>query len=483
MSRRLPSRRTLHAGSTGPGAAAASRRDGAAAGQRDDGAADRRRVRRRAGCSPTASPACRARSTARRRRRSRPGRRGSAARGQLLRRPSPGSTSADLLATRWSPCSSDGNAFIGKFRSEGSIIQLGLLDPQTVTVERRGAEWSTSLSRLEGFSEHGPEDIVHVKGWSPDGLRGLSTGARPRAKVLSSNAGPDRRTPATGSATPPARRHSRGHRRRCRSAPTRRRRSERRTGRSCSPARGRRRRRADRRPHRRAMSFERVEPPMKDSEFLAQRELAAREVARVFDLPPWALGGQLATASPTRTSRSRTAPSSITRCGPGSTRIERALQNDPTSAPAEPTSARLRRPAAGGPGARAAYYEAALERRLADRRRGPRAEDLPPTGGRAMRTDRATAHRRRGRGRAPPTVERRCKAHPGPDPLRRRVPRPGRLDARSSSRAPSASASWTSCGRWSTTAGVPLGRYPHARRRGRTTVCTGRSTRRGPART
>ena len=38
------------------------------------------------------------------------------------------------------------------------------------------------------------------------------------------------------------------------------------------------------------MTFERVEPPMKDSEFTGQRELAAQECARAFGLPPWAIG-------------------------------------------------------------------------------------------------------------------------------------------------------------------------------------------------
>ena len=37
------------------------------------------------------------------------------------------------------------------------------------------------------------------------------------------------------------------------------------------------------------MNFEQVEPPMRDSEFLAQRELAAKETARAMRVPAWAI--------------------------------------------------------------------------------------------------------------------------------------------------------------------------------------------------
>ena len=74
-----------------------------------------------------------------------PGRRGSATRA-LLRRPEPGSTSADLFSTAMVYLLVYGDAFIGKFRSEGPIAQLGLLDPQSIVVERQGRESPTSSS-------------------------------------------------------------------------------------------------------------------------------------------------------------------------------------------------------------------------------------------------------------------------------------------------------------------------------------------------
>jgi phage portal protein BeeE len=46
---------------------------------------------------------------------------------QLLDRPSPGSTSADLMPQVMVHLNVHGNCFIGKFRSEGEIVQLGCL--------------------------------------------------------------------------------------------------------------------------------------------------------------------------------------------------------------------------------------------------------------------------------------------------------------------------------------------------------------------
>jgi HK97 family phage portal protein len=107
---------------------------------------------------------------------------------QLLRRPEPGSTSADLFSTLMVHLLVYGDAFVAKYRSEGSIVQLAPVDPAAVVVERQGNRVIYKLSRLEGFSEHGPEDILHVKAMSSDGLRGLST-VRAAGRVLGLNQG------------------------------------------------------------------------------------------------------------------------------------------------------------------------------------------------------------------------------------------------------------------------------------------------------
>jgi HK97 family phage portal protein len=93
---------------------------------------------------------------------------------QLLERPSPGSTSADLISQVMVHLSVHGNCFIGKFRAESEIVQLGCLDPTQVRVELSGQRITYTISRREGVSEHGPEDILHIKAMNADGLTGLS---------------------------------------------------------------------------------------------------------------------------------------------------------------------------------------------------------------------------------------------------------------------------------------------------------------------
>lgn len=107
---------------------------------------------------------------------------------QLLRQPSPGSTSSDLFSQIMVHMNVHGDAFVGKFRSEGSIVSLGLLDPRQVQVELRGQRVVYTITVDGRRSEHGPEDILHIKAMSSDGLRGLSPVAQCRlALSLSSN--------------------------------------------------------------------------------------------------------------------------------------------------------------------------------------------------------------------------------------------------------------------------------------------------------
>jgi HK97 family phage portal protein len=94
---------------------------------------------------------------------------------QLLRRPLPGSTGVDLISHIMVHLNVYGEAFLGKFRSaDGEIAQLRLLHPETLQVELRGQRIVYVLDTLKARTEHGPEDILHLKGMSLDGLRGLS---------------------------------------------------------------------------------------------------------------------------------------------------------------------------------------------------------------------------------------------------------------------------------------------------------------------
>src|SRR5205085_1609332 len=54
------------------------------------------------------------------------------------------------------------------------IVQLGLISPETVQVDLHGQTIVYTLSTHRGLVEVGPSDVLHIKGMSMDGLRGLS---------------------------------------------------------------------------------------------------------------------------------------------------------------------------------------------------------------------------------------------------------------------------------------------------------------------
>jgi HK97 family phage portal protein len=93
---------------------------------------------------------------------------------QLLARPSRGSTGVDLISQIMVHANVHGEAFIGKYRADGEIVQLGLLHPEQGQVELRGQRVLYLLDTLKGRVEVGPDDVLHIKAMSLDGLRGLS---------------------------------------------------------------------------------------------------------------------------------------------------------------------------------------------------------------------------------------------------------------------------------------------------------------------
>jgi HK97 family phage portal protein len=94
----------------------------------------------------------------------------------LLRRPAPATTTANLISTAMAHLTLHGNAYLGKFRdAEGRVEQLALLHPDRVGVELRDGRPVYTVNDGRGRqSEHGVEDIVHVRGLSTDGLVGVS---------------------------------------------------------------------------------------------------------------------------------------------------------------------------------------------------------------------------------------------------------------------------------------------------------------------
>jgi len=94
----------------------------------------------------------------------------------LLRRPAPGATQANLIGTAMAHLQLYGNAYLGKFRdADGRVAQLGMLHPDRVSVELRAGEPIYTVNDGRGRqTEHTTSDIVHVRALSTDGLLGLS---------------------------------------------------------------------------------------------------------------------------------------------------------------------------------------------------------------------------------------------------------------------------------------------------------------------
>src|SRR5829696_7901802 len=244
---------------------------------------------------------------------------------QLLQRPSPGSTSVDLISQVMVHLNIYGDAFVGLYRSDGEIVQLGLIHPESVQVELQGQRVVYTLSTAKGLVEVGPEDILHVKGMSLDGLRGLSPVTQCRIALgLSSSLQQSAKTFTENASRPSG----------ILSAP---------------PSSGEALERlADRwgeenagveNWHRVAViagediAFTPLGFTADDAQFLQQRELSAREVARIFRVPAWAIdaptGDSLTYANTAQQNRALVDHS----LRPWLVRIERAISDDPDLCP------------------------------------------------------------------------------------------------------------------------------------------------------
>jgi HK97 family phage portal protein len=103
---------------------------------------------------------------------------------ELLERPSPGVTEADLTSTLMTHLAIWGNAFLAKYRQQGEVTQLGLLHPDRVRPEIVNGELRFRYDPPKGPQQLLTEaDVVHIKGLSVDGVSGLSAVGQ-AAKVL-----------------------------------------------------------------------------------------------------------------------------------------------------------------------------------------------------------------------------------------------------------------------------------------------------------
>ncbi len=243
---------------------------------------------------------------------------------QLLKRPSPGSTGVDLISQILVHLNVHGEAFVGKYRADREIVQLALISPESIQVDLHGQRIVYTLDTLHGRTEHGPEDILHIKGMSLDGLRGLSPVTQCRVALgLSSSLQASAKSFTENGSKP--------------------------TGVLSVPngnpelvkaidAQWKARHAGAENHHKVAVvsgdiTFTPVAFSADDSQFLQQRELSAREVARIFRVPAWAIdaptGDSLTYATALEQSRALATYS----LRPWATRIEAAISNDPDLCP------------------------------------------------------------------------------------------------------------------------------------------------------
>jgi HK97 family phage portal protein len=202
----------------------------------------------------------------------------------LLDRPGPATTQADLVSSFVAHLAIYGNAYVAKYREQGEVTQLGLLHPERVRpeLERGQLRWRYTPGT-------GPQlmladaDVIHVKGLSVDGLSGLSAVSQ-ASRVLGlsdelvKHALSYFDTGAAGGTARPA-----GI---LRMGPD-----------ASNTARARTVEgvRNESRPHgilviEGEAEYTAIANKLDDSQFVEQRRLAAQEIARVFRIPPHMLG-------------------------------------------------------------------------------------------------------------------------------------------------------------------------------------------------
>jgi len=95
----------------------------------------------------------------------------------LLERPAPATSQANLISSLVGALAMRGNGFLGKFRDvDGNVAQLVPISPDLVTVSLAGVGGEPVYTLLSegGVSEHTSADILHFKGLSVDGIYGVS---------------------------------------------------------------------------------------------------------------------------------------------------------------------------------------------------------------------------------------------------------------------------------------------------------------------
>lgn len=202
----------------------------------------------------------------------------------LIERPAPAVTTASLVGALVGHLTLHGNAFVGKYRDPGGVIeQLGLLDPARVQVKIEAGAPVYELATDKGMRRHGPADVLHVRApLSVDGIIGLAPirvvrealtladALAVHARTFAQNAGrPSGVLKIAGHASVDQAEHLKASFTARHGGPTR-------AG-GIAVIEG-------------DLDFTPLSVPLADAQFVEQRQLSTAEVARVFRVPPWMIG-------------------------------------------------------------------------------------------------------------------------------------------------------------------------------------------------
>lgn len=244
----------------------------------------------------------------------------------LLSRPAAGTTTANLIAQTVTHLQLYGNAYIGKVREEhGTIVQLTLIHPDSVTPELKGGRLTFEVTTDQGMVTCTEADIIHIRGLSVDGLTGLSPVAQARQTLRLSKALTDHATAtfengaqlggvlkvdAQGDAVE-------------------------RLSKSWQQSHGGPSNAGKIAILSGDIDFKPLTMPLADAEFLEQRRYSAAEVARIFRVPPWIVGADNGSSPLTYSTVEGQAQHFVTfSLRPWLVLIEQAISNDTDLCPA-----------------------------------------------------------------------------------------------------------------------------------------------------
>ena len=238
---------------------------------------------------------------------------------ELLEQPAPATTQADVVSSLMAHLAIYGAAYMGKYREQGEITQLGLLHPERVRPEIDAGKLRFRYTPGTGGQQLlTTADVVYVKGLSVDGLNGLSAVSK-AARVLNLSDELVKHALRYFESDVP---HPAGVLR---------------LGPDTALGEAERTKevlRAEARPHgvmvvRGDAEYHAIAHRLDDSQFVEQRRLAAQEIARVFRIPPHMLGAPTGDSMTYATVEQESLDFVRYSLQPWLRRIELAISNDP----------------------------------------------------------------------------------------------------------------------------------------------------------